>query len=848
MSTARAASMVQRGVLRRLGHLLSLTSDADRNFNDKGFAGRAGDGLEGGRIHYVFDTNLFELFIHPLKHYTFAENFYATRWGTGRGAKHFSAQAALVAAEFLFSDDLPGLQTDAPIYVTEWHYKELRARLRLLRSGLREKVEIMDSEEQEISRYLARITGLGGGFSKMMETAPPVLQRDVQQFLSRDAENIPAAERFVLARELAELLVDDEVLEPLQQLLRIYSDVLPRVRPLNLAFPIRDAADQESAQKYMQNWIVNLQSSYGAKHKEGRVQFDARSIAYVEWIGDHCLPEDETIAFVTGDSSLFSAYRGWYRSRDAGTEFRLRSVNQYAPLLNPRDMANDLGEPGQNGIPIFENIRAAIESPLITFRIKSKDGDDAVHQSSREHLATMLLHASSPEIEPAISFFTHGLEPRWWQQRQRTFDSLRNHWREAERVAIGVSLPLLEKRLTRLQADYAELITHGDDEIGASFVTYLYSILDEITQESLRFELPEAIGVVREWASKGDFGVLRAPMNVHLEVPFANGGEVETIDFSSLMLSIISGDAALTSVLDTQQNAALLDRVDILFAAAAALSIRRHLWFDAERLAENALSAFNVNTEPDSKNGRDEWEFRYLILLAQRFVLASRRPRHGWQTMTARHEKAAAELGNLVEVHHAHPPLLVRSLSERAAHGLFYVTWIIWAVSGGPASPHARETVGNKLRDIKADLDRASATLAKMQDQPASSSSKATVQINMAALALVATIAEQRMGVGGTLYDEAELAAVETSVKLLIKDLRAYPAVVAVDILGFIVLTRKRPEFLGNLKNALQSQTLSDLPLDRAMADMVREETDRSFPNAAYRKSSDGSRRQRRSR
>ena len=65
MSSERDAAMLQRGVLRRLGHLLSLTSDAERNSNDKKFAERTEEGRVGGRIHYVFDTNLFELFIQP---------------------------------------------------------------------------------------------------------------------------------------------------------------------------------------------------------------------------------------------------------------------------------------------------------------------------------------------------------------------------------------------------------------------------------------------------------------------------------------------------------------------------------------------------------------------------------------------------------------------------------------------------------------------------------------------------------------------------------------------------------------------------------------------------------------
>lgn len=108
--------------LRKFWRLLELTRDMDRNESDADFI------RNGGKILYVFDENIFELFIRPqayLKYARYIELFYADYWrdeiddvAVADNMREINAQSALITAEYIFSGVLPG-QESGSIYMTE---------------------------------------------------------------------------------------------------------------------------------------------------------------------------------------------------------------------------------------------------------------------------------------------------------------------------------------------------------------------------------------------------------------------------------------------------------------------------------------------------------------------------------------------------------------------------------------------------------------------------------------------------------------------------------------------------------------------------------------------------------
>lgn len=115
-------------VLAQILRLVDVTRDIERNIDDARFD------AAGGRMHYVFDENVFEMFVNPKRWKSRTATFHSPFWlrragePPSRNWSSIAAQSALIASEFLFSGTLPGQRT-SDIYMTEWHSWELRDRV-----------------------------------------------------------------------------------------------------------------------------------------------------------------------------------------------------------------------------------------------------------------------------------------------------------------------------------------------------------------------------------------------------------------------------------------------------------------------------------------------------------------------------------------------------------------------------------------------------------------------------------------------------------------------------------------------------------------------------------------------
>src|SRR6185312_2203345 len=100
--------------------MLNLVLDIERSKQDAEFQ------EQNGRVHYIFDENIFEMFVRPKRMKALTSTFYSPfllkySEGDKRTAwKSFAAQSALLTAEYLLSGELPA-QFSKMIYMTTWH-------------------------------------------------------------------------------------------------------------------------------------------------------------------------------------------------------------------------------------------------------------------------------------------------------------------------------------------------------------------------------------------------------------------------------------------------------------------------------------------------------------------------------------------------------------------------------------------------------------------------------------------------------------------------------------------------------------------------------------------------------
>lgn len=817
----------QRRVLRRLGLLLDLNNDLARNASDTRFSGRSAPSIDfEGENYYVFDTDIFELFIQPLEHASYCANFYGDDWGHEGKSRLYSAQAGLIAAEYLFSGDLPGLARDGPIYMTEWHYSELKKRLYSLRGVLSRRAKQALETDQKVENYLEefeRHVHLGGGDSptdeldRALELAAPETRADALRFLKLAPEP-RAVLRFVTARELAPRLVQDVVIEPLEQLNRVYSEILSRVRPLSIRFAPEEK-DRAELVRLIEDWQLDLERLHRDKSRPGRIKFDAKSVAYVHWVARRQLNRHERIMLVTGDNALYQAYSLWHQDRPTGEAFLLRRVNQYSPLINPHDTPNDIRAGDEGGYQLFDSTRRAMDAPLVSFNLRWEQG------RARAHLANLLRTSKAPELDPAIALFD--LSPDWWLERDQTFEDLRNQWREAERIGIGASLPVLERRLDRRRSFLASV--GGAADASKAFTHYLSLLLDEIAQRGIRAEFPEAVRFVTDRPSYRARSLPRAPLDVSLKIPVPDkaGGWVE-YDLSEIIDRWLNDDDAINALLDPDKNSALFDRLDIVYGVAAALAIRSELWTDADRFAENSITASeNTGAAGGKSFNETRLECLYLSALAKRFVIASTSPETSLAKEDIWRENLEHALASLNQVEKGYRALgqerhVFRAISERVAVRLFHASWKavvkpdILSQSGFDPNLPVRHyhAAMNDIRQGWASLD-----LARRKEQIAGPH---PLNVNAAAFAVVRELLAKR-GEELPSLSPSELARIEGELQEVLPVLETLPPIVAVDVYAFLWMVRGHASARQPLESALRMGKFHVL-LDSALAGALRAE------------------------
>lgn len=825
---------LQRRVLKRFSRLLDLNADLDRNGDDTRFSGKMTHGAPfAGTNHYVFDENAFELLINPLVAWRYCANFYAEDWGPVEvEGQSYSAEAGLIAAEYLFSGQLPGMVPDAPIFITEWHYFQLKKRLQTLRGQLFKKARALKGNsiaetyvnEFAFQAQLEETLSTDALLERALSLASDVTRDDLRRFMGL-ANNAETALRFVEARNLATRLVADQVVEPLHQLDRVYTEMLAKVRPLSAHF-IPQEKDRSALKIKIEQWTETLFDTHKKADNKRRIESDAQSIAYIHWIAERRLKRDERIMLVTGDSALYEAYSSWHLRQPAGEAFLMRRINQFAPLLNPHDAPNDFQDGEIDGYQLFSSLRRAMDAPLVSFNVKRWE-----QREGRAYLANLLRTAEAPERDAGVLFFTRNMTTEWWEQRDATFEELREQWREAERFAIGASSPILATRAER-RAAFVTHIGTAPDSLGA-FTEYLSQLLDEIAQKGIQSDFPDAVAFVVNGLLSNIPNIPRAPLDIGLRIPSPDS--IEPIGPEYRLTDIIErwlgGESEIISLVDPSKNSKLLDRLDIVYIVAAALAIRSENWADADRFAENAVTAAEL-LERNNHEGvsSTKLEAFYLSALSKRFIIASTSPRdlHTnediWRETL---ELAVNALGHMEAgcITCGDSRGVLKAISERVAVRLFHLTWRVvipeplLAETGYDATLLLDHYYG-ALDDIRHGL-----VIIDELRKGGNEIGPDPLIVNAASFAVLRELLN-RKGQQLTGFLPHELARFEEELTLFASNLAQFPPIVGVDISAFLWLVRGQEDSREVLRTRANGNFR--LKLDASLAGTFRKEAGRA--------------------
>lgn len=708
MSSSSKASKAQ--ILVEVLRLLDITRDLDRHKEDAEFS------KIGGHIHYVFDENILEMFVHPQRIANTTATFYSSFWLHSLDSKdrrrRFSiiTQSALIAAEYMLGGGLPG-QRGGRLLMTDWHLTEFYIRVDELIKRQRELIDHVfpDKEKPDPTKVVNFDPTIG---------AQPFLEEDLRLVQADTYWKNEAIDRFITARTAANKVASDVVLQPMLQLKRLGETTFRhRIFDVEEQFTIPDIEFDtiEVAARVWKNRLLEEQKKWGHRTRSrtpGATSNDARSLALIQSIARRLDRNSERIVLVTSDRLLFDAYRRWHAGiAPSATEyfepFVLRRPLQYAPIFNLADGVGDIEDRDND---LFNLTRAFMEVILLPFNLSRMEsyGPDRVEaiNRSREYFALKLVDFSPADliVEPDISFFSNSLTEQWLADSERRMHDLRVRWYQAEQVAIGSMYGTIRARLSsELEIEADRFAEPGADDLGPLLTNYLSNLLDSVVEQSIGWSFPLARRFINTRIKKAFKSQPRPPILVRLKIPLEGG----STDLRNFLYYWVMGAHKEFSVEDEPK---LTDRPDLVFATAATLALVLGAWSDANRFSELAERAGRSR----SSNPDEHHEFMYLRAVSQRFRMAHLSPPRsegGIAAVKRARDQAIAMLKDCLAYHsepaHDQPLRKLRTLSERVALNIYYSMALLLSVGHVPiAGPTIRGIhLDEVLREVEEGLN-----------------------------------------------------------------------------------------------------------------------------------------------
>jgi hypothetical protein len=574
---------------------------------------------QGGRIIYVMDANVVVFFMNPALE--------TQHLGVLAENKDSAVLNSAITAEFIFSRNLPG-QGGHPALIARSHAEELGG---VAHGVLRRSLTASPGDAKELARGRQAA-------NELLESL-----RQSQITLKRAGE--VAAE---FSQAVARLATSG--LHGTNHLLRLHKKDL--IRPLavhpSVTSAILDVADR--APERIQSWTkLILENSQSSTTNWSNAARDAEALAQVMDLNEAAANSGAPTRYVllTTHKALFDAYSKWFWDRPEEerrrSHFVLRSVLQYAPILNIAQMPTGIGMSD-----LTRRTRDALDALLAPLRAV-----DPRYPSSLSILRVLARMTTRHHTWGRTIRDYYGFDPfEFPAGGMKSFERLRLEWDQAMSGLILLNTELLSRRL-QSDLDSLRLLMEERPDVTNSVHQLVRNALMEVESAHLIVNTKVSIDrLMTEGASAG--APSRAPLAIRMKFSVIVGDT----SAERVLHQIAQGKDDLNSLLgrvhDALSNPAGAFQ-GWFFAAYVALRCGR--WNTAVHNARRALRSLPA-TAPSIKKSEERLEISYLLAVATRFALPSA-------------SDVAKALGALSEgaqqMRGKDPFGLARALSERAS-------------------------------------------------------------------------------------------------------------------------------------------------------------------------------------
>ena len=523
------------GVERQVADLYDFSLDIARHDADLEFADSRLDAV----IHYVLDENIFEMFVRPWEHYE-----YVVREQGGRRADPeqnsralTAMQSALFTGETLLGGCLPAQSKHGTCYVTQWHRWELLERisqfLSVIDNGTDEGLRASMNELIEAKQKLLR----GDVLPDARDPTDPLLDVDLAELEGQIGGNPDVLKRFRLVRQLAAKLAADRTLEPVQQVNRLLRANEDGRIDFVTSVALPREADWRDMRRHATRWHSRIRQeavARAARHgsaqmkSERAIWNDAQSLALIEWTSRQLDPTEQRVVLVTGDVTVFDAYRREYEQdpsrRKSGAEpFLLRRPLQYSTLFSSGD-----GSLAKSRRTLFYSLQQIVELPLTPIRVAATDPNLPADVHDRRQSLTLNRIGA---MDGRSSYF------------HDAWSAYGNEYAEGEIADVQLQIDALERILNGLSEDLvARRIGHDDRELHSrtrdlepedripQFRKFVENAVDRLIESAVDLWRPHAEASFRKAMREGTPAARRhVPLAVHLLGTDGNGSRLSKL-------------------------------------------------------------------------------------------------------------------------------------------------------------------------------------------------------------------------------------------------------------------------------------------------------------------------------
>lgn len=592
-------------LFQQFSSLLDFSNDMSRNRDDAEWSSK------GNEIIYVLDTSVLSSFIYPAD---WTRAMRVLSWHNRHIERpndiaFYEGYSAMIAAEYLIAVDAPGSRSKH-IFMSPWHGDELSNYIKKTYKKLSKKISDASKSKWEGSTLAKEV-------DQKIE-----LVRQAREYEPAGENNI---DRASITRKAAQILLNSEVAEPLDQIYRLTSqEIRNRFRTLDQRFPVSDEDLNficfDAREWFERIWEeVELNKESFRRKSKLNVWSDALTISYLSWISTNKLRDDQRVVFVTADMGIFDVYRRWFITRDANKPefyqpFIFRRLSQFAPLINLIDAKSDISDSIENredAFSLFDEINNSIEMALIPFSLSKRNyrnfsiKNEMVTMRGREMLAFGSRRRHNTQYDSTLNVYSNYLPKEWYLEQSRRFVKIGEIWGQLQTAATGLFFELVK---TRINDDFGISIKDIDalEKVGGTqlSVQYFQDLAAELAHESTESALEGAHKLVA--SSKFDDGpdAHRLPKTIWYEV---NKG----ISIEYYLNGWRNGESQSRHTL-TGKNLP-----ETVFVLAASISLAQGSWATADIYSKRAINASLSNTHNQLN------EIKFLRALCLRFNIGT---------------------------------------------------------------------------------------------------------------------------------------------------------------------------------------------------------------------------------